>query len=147
MSAQLQEPRAVDFVGSRAHLAAAAEGALILREACKIPTGFYSTRQYLHGPMEPLDERMLVVVIGDEREVTLAYDIARTGAHALLLTTADVAAQENLTVLRLPNLSPVQLAVLEILPIQLLAPEFIERPELADSSFRYEQPDTKVPIG
>ncbi len=85
-------PRGVDFVGSGPHLAAALEGSLLLREASRLPTSCHSTHQYLHGPMEPLDERQLAVVIGDGREIALAFDIAATGAQVLLVTTARVTA-------------------------------------------------------
>lgn len=141
---KMATPRAVDLVGSGAHMAAAGEGALILREASRLPTSCHSTRQYLHGPMEPLDEGLLAVVVGDGREIDLALDISKTGAHALLLTTAEVAPTAHLTVIRLPDLRPTQLAILEILPIQLLASEVATRHGLAVEGFRYEQRDTKL---
>ncbi len=137
-------PRAVDFVGSGAHLAAAREGSLLGREASRLPTSSHSTRQYLHGPMEPLDNQQLAVIIGDGREITLAADVAQTGAHVLLITTADPHPQPGITVVRLPRLTPIELAVLEILPIQLLVEQTARRQGLTVEGFRYEQSDTKA---
>ncbi len=136
-------PAGVDLVGAGTHVAAAQEGALILREASRIPTAAHSTRQYLHGPMESLGAGLLAVLVGDGREVELALDVARTGAEALLVTTADVGPRAGLTVLRLPPLLQLPLSVLEILPLQLLAGELAARQGLAIDGFRYEQLDTK----
>lgn len=144
LAGRLQIPRAVDLVASGAHRAAANEGALLLRESVALPTASHSLRQYLHGPMEALGDGFLVVVIGEGRAIRLAYDVARTGARVLLLTTADVAPADNLTVVRLPVLDAAQLAVLEILPIQLLANEMAAQQGLEVQGFRYEQADTKV---
>lgn len=141
---RLGVPRAVDCVGSGAHSAAASEGALVLREAAAVPTSFHPLRQYLHGPMEALGDGLILVVIGADREVRLAHDVAAAGTDVLLVTTADAEPADHLAVVRLPALEPAQLAVLEILPIQLLASELAARQGREVTGFRFEQADTKV---
>lgn len=140
----LADPRAVDFVGSGPEAAAAEEGTLLVREASRLPSSYHPIRQYLHGMMEALEEGMLVVVLGDGREVRLAADIAATGARVLLVTAADAAPAERLEVVRLPDLPAAQRAVLDIVPVQLLASELAARRQVAVEGFRYHQSDTKA---
>jgi glucokinase len=94
--------------------------------------------------MEALGEGLLVVVIGEDRAIRLARDVACTGTQVLLLTSADVAPADNLTAIRFPVLDAAQLAVLEILPIQLLSSEMAAREGREVQGFRYEQADTKL---
>jgi glucosamine 6-phosphate synthetase-like amidotransferase/phosphosugar isomerase protein len=147
-AARLTSARMLDFVGQREHLAAAGEGALLVREGARVPTSAMDTYQYLHGPMEPLEPGAGCVVLGDGREVELARAAAATGATALLITTADVDdgldPGGNLVVLRLPKADPIQLAVLEALPIQLLTWRLARARGLAIEGFRYRQADTKL---
>ena len=78
-----------------------------------MPTSFHPLRQYLHGPMEALGDGLILVVIGADREVRLAHDVAAAGTDVLLVTTADAEPTDHLAVVRLPALEPAQLAVLE----------------------------------
>ena len=62
-----------------------------------------------------------------------------------ITSRADVASADGLTVLRLPQApSPLALAVLQILPIQLLGWSIARRRGLAVDGFRYHQDDTKL---
>ncbi len=138
--------RFVDVVGRRGQLASAAETALLLREAVRVPTAVYDTFQYLHGPMEPLQETMACIVFGsDEREVELARFVASTGATAILITTADVPAAERLVVHRTPAAGPFATELLEMLPVQLLTHRLAGAAGLVIDGFRYHQDDTKLP--
>jgi glucosamine--fructose-6-phosphate aminotransferase (isomerizing) len=96
--------------------------------------------------MEPLDSQTACLIIGDGREVRLARDVSTLRCPTLLLTSRpDVAATDGLTVLRLPQApSPLALAVLQILPIQLLGWAIANRRGLAVDGFRYHQDDTKL---
>ena len=143
-AAALAEVSAVDVVSGGAHLAAAGETVLLLREACRLPAAVYETRQYLHGPMEPLQPGMALIAVGDKREVDLAIQAAGIGATALLLTTLDVAPRPGLHVYRLPALTGLELATLEIVPAQLLVGALATARGLSITGFRYEQRDTKV---
>jgi len=118
----------------------------MLRESARLLTASHETYNYLHGPMEPLDDRTACLVVGDGREVRLAQDTSALGCPTLLVTSrADVSSAGHLTVLRLPEAaSPLALAVLQILPIQLLGWSIARRRGLAVDGFRYHQDDTKL---
>jgi glucosamine--fructose-6-phosphate aminotransferase (isomerizing) len=145
-AARLDAARIVDVVGSPAAAATVGEGALLLRESARLLTAAHETRGYLHGPMEPLDPRTALLVIGNGREVRLARDTAVLGCPTVLLTTdPDVEPDGALDVVRLPRAgSPLGQAVLDILPVQLLAEAVARRRGLAVDGFRYRQDDTKT---
>jgi fructoselysine-6-P-deglycase FrlB-like protein len=140
------EARIIDVVGTGTANATVGEGALVLREAARAHTAQHETHNYLHGPMEPLDAQTACIVVGDSREVRLAADVSALGCRTLLVTTrTDVDAAENLTVLTLPEAgSPLAQAILQILPVQLLAWRLASDRGLAVDGFRYQQTDTKL---
>jgi fructoselysine-6-P-deglycase FrlB-like protein len=146
VSDAFEAARIIDVVGSGASSSSSGEGALMLRESARVLTAGHETYNYLHGPMEPLDPQTACLVIGDGREIRLAQDVSALGCPTLLLTSrADVASAGGLTVLRLPQApSPLALAVLQILPIQLLGWSIARRRGLAVDGFRYHQDDTKL---
>jgi glucosamine--fructose-6-phosphate aminotransferase (isomerizing) len=141
--------RIVDVVAAGVSSATAGEGALLLRESARLHTAAHETRNYLHGPMEPLDPETACVIVGSGREVRLARDTAALGCPTLLLTSdEDVRSDDALTVLRLPRAgSALASAVLEMLPFQLLALAVAGRRGLAVDGFRYSQDDTKDDTG
>ena len=146
ISTAFEEARVIDVIASGASSASCGEGALMLRESARVLTAGHETYNYLHGPMEPLDHETACLVIGDGREVRLAQDTSTLGCPTLLVTCRDdVRSGDNLTVLRLPQApSPLALAVLQILPIQLLGWSIASRRGLAVDGFRYHQDDTKL---
>lgn len=143
---QFDHARIIDVVGSGASLTTAGEGALLLREAARAFTAAHETRNYLHGPMEPLDPSVCCIAVGAGREIRLAREVSALGCTTLLVTTDDgVDPDERLTVIRLPDPeSPLARAVLEILPLQLLGWSLASRRGLKADGFRYEQDDTKL---
>ena len=145
LAAVLDDARVVDVVASGVSAATVGEGALLLRESARLITAAHETRNYLHGPMEPLDPSIACLVVGADREIRLARDAAALGCPTVLVTTdRDVASEGPLTVLRLPRAgSALAQAVLEILPVQLLAWAVARRRGLSVDGFRYQQEDTK----
>jgi glucosamine--fructose-6-phosphate aminotransferase (isomerizing) len=146
LAGTLDAARVVDVVGSAPAAATVGEGALLLRESARLLTAAHETRGYLHGPMEPLDPRTAVLVVGDGRELRLAAATADLGCPTILLTTSpEPASRGALTVVRLPRAaSPLAQAVLDILPVQRLAWAVARRRGLAVDGFRYRQDDTKT---
>ena len=146
ISSAFEAARIVDVVASGASSSSAGEGALMLRESGRLLTACHETYNYLHGPMEPLDSRTACLIVGDGREIRLAEDTSALGCPTLLVTSrTDVSSAGDLTVLRLPQApSPLALAVLQILPIQLLGWSIASRRGLAVDGFRYHQDDTKL---
>ncbi|MFF0267071.1 SIS domain-containing protein [Kribbella sp. NPDC004536] len=136
----------IDVVGAAGAYAAAAESALLLRESTRICTSTYETYQYLHGPMEPLTSSNACLLIGDGREISLARYLAGAGIPTVLVTAAAVAAEPNLIVMPVPQASIMSRAVLEILPVQLVAGEMARLRGLGIDGFLHHQDDTKVPV-
>jgi glucosamine--fructose-6-phosphate aminotransferase (isomerizing) len=134
----------LDFVGSGASLASVKEAALLVRESARIITSAYETYQYLHGPMEPLTSSHSVVLFGEDREVRLARYLADRGIPTLLVTSDDVAEQDGLFVLRIPVAPPMSRAILQILPVQLVAGDVARIRGLKIDGFLYHQDGTKV---
>ncbi|MHB0927354.1 MAG: SIS domain-containing protein [Candidatus Nanopelagicales bacterium] len=136
----------LDVIGTRTSLASAGEGALMLRESARARTASHETQNYLHGPMEALDDNTACIIIGFGREVQLAGDVTAIGCPTLLITEReDVQSQGLLHVVQLPRqASPMARAVLEILPIQVLARQLADARGLAVDGFRYRQNDTKI---
>ena len=144
--ATFESARVIDVIGSGSASGSAGEGALLLRESARVLTAAHETYNYLHGPMEPLDSQTACLVVGNGREVRIARDTSELGCPTLLLTTrADVPSAGNLTVLTLPPASsPLGLAVLQMLPIQLLGWAIAARRGFAVDGFRHHQDDTKL---
>jgi glucosamine--fructose-6-phosphate aminotransferase (isomerizing) len=134
---------AVDCAGAAPSAGSAEVGALLLREVARIPSTGLSSRQYLHGAMESAG-RTAHILLGDERETALAHTLGHAGHHTLLITTLDVTEETNLAVIRLPQVSPPQRAILEALAMQSLAVETALLRGLDPDAFVFFHTDTKV---
>lgn len=137
----------LDFVGRGSSMASAAAGALLLREAVRVPAAYTDTFQYLHGPLEVAEPGRGCVVFGSGREVTLAKDLASYGMAVLLVTHTAVGGSDNLRVVRIPELPNPLTPVLEILPVQLISHRIARARGLSADGFRHEQEDTKLEVG
>jgi fructoselysine-6-P-deglycase FrlB-like protein len=136
---ELKGITAFDVVGSGVHAGTAAQGALLLREVCKLPATGYETYQYLHGPIEAAGPGRVLIAIGGAREAKLAASMSAAGATVLLITSEDADAA-----FRLPALGTAAEAVLGILPLQTITSALAIESGLPDGEFRYHQDDTKV---
>ena len=141
---RISELSSLDVVGDRASYAAAAETALMFREATRTATATYSTYQYLHGPMEPMTSQQGCVIFGDAREVPLAGFLAGNKIPTLLVTSGETPEKESLLVMRIPQVAPISRAILEILAAQLVVGELARIRGLGIDGFRYHQDDTKI---
>lgn len=144
IGADLLHSRSVDVIGHGVHYAAAAETALMLREAGRIPATAYDTYQYLHGPMEWIDRTGVCILFGCGREISLAQYVADAGAKTLLVTSSNVAPGPGVQRIRLPEVSEAATSVLEILPMQHAVGGLAQAQGIAIEGFRYRQEDTKV---
>jgi glucosamine--fructose-6-phosphate aminotransferase (isomerizing) len=95
--------------------------------------------------MEILDQQTTCLLIGDGREVQLAYDVQEYGTKVVLITTSEVGSTAGLAVIRLPKASnALAQAVLEMVVVQRLGWEVAQGRGLAVDGFRHRQSDTKV---
>jgi glucosamine--fructose-6-phosphate aminotransferase (isomerizing) len=136
----------LDFVAQGCSLASAAEGALLAREAVRLPAAYLDTLQYLHGPLEVAEPGRGCVLFGSGREIPLARDLVSYGASVLLITQASVPSTQNLRVFRIPEVPDPLAPILEILAIQLLTHRMARYRGLAADGFRHEQEDTKLEV-
>ncbi|MHA6758453.1 SIS domain-containing protein [Streptacidiphilus sp. PAMC 29251] len=133
---------AADIVASGASVAAAEEGALLLREVPRLPATAAVTRNYLHGEMESAGNT-LHVVLGDDREVGLAHSLAGAGHLTLLVTTTPQEPTADLGVVLLPATAPSTRAVLETVVLQELAAALSVERRVPIESFVFANHDTK----
>jgi glucosamine--fructose-6-phosphate aminotransferase (isomerizing) len=133
---------AVDAVGSGMSVAAAEEGALLIREVPRVPSAASATRTYLHGEMESAGNTMHLV-FGAGREVSMARTLAAAGHLTLLATTAAVDPQPNLSVVRLPESDDPVRVVLETVVAQELAAALAASRGVTAEEFVFANDDTK----
>ncbi len=114
----LKQVGCIDIVGGASSLSAAEQGALLLREGPKAAAMGMGTRHYLHGMTDAVGNTAHVL-IGGEREVLLARQMAAFDVPVLLITDTPqtLPGVETLT---LPALPPSQRVVLELLAMELL---------------------------
>jgi fructoselysine-6-P-deglycase FrlB-like protein len=137
-------PDTVDFVGTGSHMGTAAQGALLVREACRVHAAGYDTYQYLHGPIEAVHPGAALVAVGSGREVALARSLGQAGARVLLVTDVAVEPDAGMLVLRLPGLQAPLSWLPAVVGLQVLAWTMAQRLGLAAETFQHHQDDTKV---
>ncbi|GII23809.1 SIS domain-containing protein [Planosporangium mesophilum] len=137
---------AIDVVGSGVRLASVGAAALLLRESVHLPTAGFTTREYLHGPLEVAAPGRGALVFGEPggREARLAGELAGWGAAVVFVSSGgDVPEQSNLRVVRLPAVGGLAGAVLDILPVQVVAAGLAQRKGMA-IGLHHMPDDTKV---
>lgn len=112
----------VFVTGRGASLATAGAGGLILKESTRQPAEGMSCAAFRHGPLEMVNEHVLVVVFSGDARVEplhrrLAADVSASGGKvAFVSATAPSAAA-----LRLPAVAEGLRPLVEILPVQMLS--------------------------
>jgi fructoselysine-6-P-deglycase FrlB-like protein len=142
----LADRAAIDLVGAGAAFATAGEGAMLIREAVRIPAAGWDTLNYLHGPMESQDERTGLIAFGNGREAQIAVDVAGFGCPSVLITNrTDIAATDRLAVFTVPPAgNDIADAIVHIVAAQMIVGEMQDAAGLTDITFRYRQTDTKL---
>jgi glucosamine--fructose-6-phosphate aminotransferase (isomerizing) len=132
----------VDVVAAAANLSAAEQGSLLLREGPWIPSTFMDTRSYLHGPMDTAGPGTAHIVLGGEREGLLVDQLREKDVPTLFIATDGATAGGH--VIDLPDLSPAQQALAQVLLLQRLTVVIAEvkGKNLQDRAFT--RLDTKV---
>ncbi len=140
---RLADCSAIDLVGGGLELATAGEGAILIREAVRLPAFAWEVRNYLHGPMESQDNRTGLIALGDGDEPRIAAEAAAFGCASILLTSQPPV-PSGATHMQLPAVAnPIARAVATIVAIQMIVAEMQDAASLTDTRFRYPQSDTK----
>lgn len=115
------------LLGSGPNYATALEGALKLKEACNIFAEGFASREFLHGPIQLVDERtpVLFVVPADEidNSLNLLESLRKFGAPIIAISEKKAKLREVTTeVICVPEGFPkVFSPILYIIPLQLFA--------------------------
>ncbi|HEX5335640.1 MAG TPA: hypothetical protein VFW55_07150, partial [Propionicimonas sp.] len=133
----------LDCVGSGPSFAAAAETALLLREAGRTPSAFFPTDQYLHGPAESMPGDFCAVVFGNGRADELVARMVEVGLPVLHVAPRPVAGAIGVTV---SSASPIVSSILEVVVGQVLAGRLGDRRGHDIGTFRHDFAGTKVPL-
>lgn len=112
--------RALYYVGRGPSLGTARTAGLITKEATHRPSEGMSSAAFRHGPMEMLDEGVVVLVFAGEPRTrplneTLVKDVAAAGGRAFL-----VAEDAERAALRLPSVPSLVRPVVELLPVEMV---------------------------
>jgi glucosamine--fructose-6-phosphate aminotransferase (isomerizing) len=134
----------LDCVGAGSSFAAAAETALLLREAGRTPSASFPTDQYLHGPAESMPGDVWGVVYGNGRADELVARMVEVGLPVLHVSPHPVAGAIGVT---MPATSPVVASILEVVVGQVLAGRLGDRWGHEMGTFRHDFAGTKLPIG
>jgi glucosamine--fructose-6-phosphate aminotransferase (isomerizing) len=144
IAARFAGVHALDAIGGGAAQASAGETALLAREGLRLPASGMETREYLHGPLEAVEDGLGCVVFGHARELELAAELASFGAAVALITDQGAAAASAADVIEIPRAPDLVAPILEILPVQLLIERTARLRGLEIGELRRHQPDTKV---
>ena len=140
----------IDIVGRGVSFSSASEMALMIREGLRMPAAAFETFQYLHGPMEWVNDSSVVVLFGDERELTIPDVILDAGVRVVLVTSANVAdipsaGHPGLTIVPLDaTLSGFVRPIVETVFAQLVLAHGIEHKPFPIEQFVYDGLGTKV---
>ncbi|MCL1897568.1 MAG: hypothetical protein FWG16_01930 [Micrococcales bacterium] len=138
----------VDVVGQGQSFGAAQAAGLLWREAGALPTAVFTTRQYLHGPMEALRPGGGVVLFGGQREAELASQVQAAGQVAIQIVVGSDGSQLSggsgqVVHFDHPATGLNRMAVQVVLS-QLIAIELAKLRGVAPGQWRFPQPDTKL---
>ncbi len=119
-------------IGRGASLAAVRTGALIIKEAAKVPFEGMSAAQFRHGPLELVGPEVDVLVLaggGDDRALNVRTfdDVRALGGRATLLAPGDGS----------PDLHGAAAPLGEILPLQALSVALARRHGREPGAFRH----------
>lgn len=114
------------LLGRGAGRAAAESGALVLKEAARLPAEALETAQFRHGPLELASESMAAIVVATEPatrdlDVGLAGELAASGAAVLVVVAADVDVPDGLRRFDVAGVPRELAPAVAVLPAQLLA--------------------------
>jgi glutamine---fructose-6-phosphate transaminase (isomerizing) len=140
----------VDVVGRGVSFSTASEFALMIREGLRTPAAAFETFQYLHGPMESATDETVVVLFGDDRELSIPEVILASGVRVVLVTSAPIASipssgHDGLTIVPIDgSLSGFARPIIETVFAQLVLAHAIEHKPFPIEQFVFDGLGTKI---
>jgi glucosamine--fructose-6-phosphate aminotransferase (isomerizing) len=124
-AASFREHSLFFLLGRGANYATALEGALKLKESCNVMAEGHAAREFLHGPMQLVDESTPVIAISSKSDYesleTLSESFRRLGAPILRVSELDVPGSQEVQLIVAAGLSESLSPLAFIVPIQLFA--------------------------
>jgi len=124
-AASFREHSLFFLLGRGANYATALEGALKLKESCNVMAEGHAAREFLHGPMQLVDESTPVIAISTRNDYEslepLSDSFRRLGAPILRVSEVDVPGSEEGQLTVAGGLSEPLSPLAFIVPIQLFA--------------------------
>src|SRR5579859_854698 len=141
----LPSPDRLVLVGRGASLAAALDGALVLKEAARLNAEAISMGQFRHGPLELADARLTVIVFEGEGPLRaadrkLAQTVVECGGRALWGGAASddsARAEAPVPVVPTPAGEGVARPIAQILPVQFLSLHAAQAAGFEAAAFRH----------
>lgn len=117
---RLRPIRHLFLAGRGSSLAAVGTGALIIKEAARCHAEGMSSAAFRHGPMEMLQQQMCTVVFSGAQPTRdlnrqLLHDLKSKGGAC-----EEISEESACAPLRIPNVEPHLLPLVEILPVQMM---------------------------
>ena len=116
------------FLGRGSMYPVALEGALKLKEISYIHAEGYAAGELKHGPLALVDEEMPVVAVAPNDELleklqSNLHEVKARGSHLYVFAAEDAMfhEEEGLTIIRLPEVSPLLAPIVYVVPLQMLA--------------------------
>lgn len=122
----LKEKSVFFVLGSKVNFATALEAALKLKESCNLYAEGFAAREFLHGPMQLVDERTPVFMVATPKELPsllpLSQSFRRFKAPVVWVSGGEAEVQGAETLLRLPvTIDDLLSPLFYIIPFQLFA--------------------------
>ena len=112
-------------LGRGTGLAAAEAGALILKEAARVPAEAVGTGQFRHGPLELAGPDLAVAIVVEPRteelDLRLAAELVAAHAAVLVIGPSNLAVPPGAEHVGIDRLTPGLLPAVAVIPLQLLA--------------------------
>jgi len=127
---RFKDKNVIFLLGSGPNYATALEGALKLKETCRIFAEGFAAREFLHGPMRLVDERtlMIILTLSDEIEaaIRLGNSLRNFGASVIFISeeshdAARLAENSDETFLVSSRLPKIFSPILYVVPLQIFA--------------------------
>ena len=125
LTSWFENRRAFALLGRGTARAASETGALVLKEAARVPAEALEAAQFRHGPLELAGRDLAAAVIATEREtaaldLALAEELVAAGA-AVLVVTNEAGGPDGTKIVTVPDVGRALGPALSVVPSQLLA--------------------------
>ena len=126
ISSFLGEYDYIEIIGRGPSYSSVLQGALMFKEAVRIPAGGILGGEFRHGPMEMVKEGFRAIVFAPkgntfDQSIRMALDIAGYNGKVILITNSDLKfPQPNIHVFRIPVKDEYLFAISGIIPLQLI---------------------------